>query len=108
MKVKVNRKLSEGQYRVNFEVGSFTPDELQKMDSFGVPLISLAWGGVGNQPRTSGQIALTQITAIYNASFNNEEDAKKYEATVLAQIRAAVERLRSSQDKFSSSEEVPL
>jgi hypothetical protein len=108
MKVRVNRKLSGGYYHVNFEVGDFTPDEVQKMGSFGVPNINLLWGGGVSKPRNSGQVPLNQISNTYDIAFTDEAEAKKYEETVLKQIRDAVERLRESQDKFSSSEEVSL
>ena len=107
MKVKVNRQLSSGQYHINFEVGDFTPDELAKMDSFGVPFITLQWkrpgGGVATTP-----IALNRVNKGYDAIFNTEEAAKAYEEGVLTQIREAMQHLRESQDKFSSSEEVSL
>jgi hypothetical protein len=45
MKVKVNRRLSSVFYHVNFEVGEFTAEELQKMASFGIPQINLQWQG---------------------------------------------------------------
>jgi len=41
MKLKVNRLLSQGRYKVNFEVSDFSQDELSKMSSFGIPKISL-------------------------------------------------------------------
>jgi hypothetical protein len=42
------------------------------------------------------------------ASFATEEATKNYEESVLKQIREAVERLRESQDKFTSSDEVAI
>jgi len=107
MKVKVNRRLSAGFYYVSFDVGDFTPDEVQKMGSFGVPQITLRWGG-GGPGLASGQIALNQISAKLSAGFQTEDQARKYEEEVLAQIRKEVARLRERQDKFSSSEEVAL
>jgi len=107
MKVRVNRQLSGGYYHINFEVSDFTPDEVQKMASFGVPQIRLQWGG-GRKNIGSGAIALNQINKSYDMSFDNEAEAKEYEEAVLNQIREAVKRLRDSQDKFSSSDEVPL
>jgi hypothetical protein len=108
MKLKVNRKLSGGYYHVNFQVADFTSDEVQKMASFGVPQIALRWGGGPGNPNYTGPIALNQISTQHDAAFQVEDEAKKYEENVLNQIRAAVQRLRDSQDKFSSSEEVAL
>jgi hypothetical protein len=107
MKVKVNRQLNAGAYHVNFEVADFTVEELKKMGSFGVPQIQLQWinPGIG---RTSSAVPLNRISQQYDAVFNTEIDAKKYEEGVLNQIRGAMQRLRESQDKFSSSEEVAL
>ncbi len=107
MKIKVNRRLSGGWYHVNFEVGDFTSDEIKKMGSFGVPQINLRWGGAGTAASV-GKIALNQVGKQFEAAFSNEADAKKYEESALTQIRDAVQRLRESQDKFTSSEEVAL
>jgi hypothetical protein len=106
MKLKVNRLLNAGKYHVNFEVGDFTPDELAKMASFGSPIIQLRWMSGSN--RIASGIALNQINNRYDAIFDDEQEAKDYETGVLNQIRDAIARLRESQDKFSSSEEVDL
>jgi hypothetical protein len=107
MKVRVNRQLSAGVFHVNFEVSDFTAEELKKMGSFGVPPINLQWRTSGGN-RASGVIPLNQINNGLDAIFNTEADAKKYEEGVLAQIRDVMTRLRESQDKFTSSEEVAL
>ena len=90
---------------MNFEVGDFTAAELAKMSSFGVPSVTLVWvtapGG-----RLSGQIAINQIGKRFDATFDTEQEAKKYEEGVLTQIRTAMQRLRESKDDFSSTEEV--
>ncbi|MGD1106113.1 MAG: hypothetical protein ABR865_03650 [Terracidiphilus sp.] len=106
MRVKVNRLLSAGKYHVNFEVGDFTPEELAKMSSFGVPMIGLRWASQAGS--SAGSIALNQISKAYDAIFVSEQEAKKYEEGVLAQIRVTMERLRTSKDEFSSSQEVEL
>lgn len=106
MKVKVNRVLSSGLYHVNFEVGEFTPDELNKMERFGIPAISMQWERAGN--RVSGSVSINQINKSRDAIFSTEVEAKKYEEAVLSEMREAMRRVRESQDKFSSSEEVAL
>jgi hypothetical protein len=106
MKVKVNRRLSGGAYLVNFEVTDFTTEELQKMASFGVPQITLTF--VAGSGRVTSKIPLNQVGKNYEAGFAGEADAKNYEEGVLNQIRDSVRRLRESQDKFTSSEEVAL
>lgn len=106
MKVKVNRQLKAGKYHVNFEVSDFTPDEVGKMSSFGVPTIEMVFTTAAGQTRSN--VALTQISSSLNASFGTEEAARAYEQKVLTQIRAEVERLRDSKDAFSSSQEVEL
>jgi hypothetical protein len=108
MKVKVNRRLSAGYYHINFEVSDFTSDEIQKMGSFGVPQINIQIGGGPNSGRTALKVALNQISGKLGAGFSTEAEAKKYEDDVFKQIRSAVQRLRESEDKFSSSEEVAL
>ena len=78
------------------------------MGSFGVPQITIQFGGGPNAGRATTQQALNQMSSKFDAAFPSEAEAKKYEESVLAQIRSAVVRLRESEDKFSSSEEVPL
>jgi hypothetical protein len=108
MKAMVNRRLSGGYYHVNFLIGEFTTDDVQKMAAFGAPAIQIQFGGAPGTARSSTQVALNQLSPQWDAAFPTEEEAKKYEEAVLSQIRDAVKRLRESQDKFSSSEEVPL
>ena len=108
MKVTVNRQLSAGYYHVSFDVADFTPDEVMKMGSFGVPQISVIFTSQGAVGRATGNVPLNQINRKIDAAFSSEAEAKKYEETVLAQIRDAMKRLRESEDKFTSSEEVPL
>lgn len=106
MKVKVNRSLSSGVYHVNFEVGHFTPEEIAKMESFGAPTITLRW--TTSNGKSIARIALNRIANVYDATFDTEAEAKKYEEAVLSDIRTALERLRQRNDEFSSSDEVEL
>ena len=106
MKVKVNRALSQGKYRINFEVGGFTSDELSKMASFGVPTISMKW--MNGTTLTTSPIGLNQISNGLEAVFPSEELAKQYEDQVLTQIRNSMQSLRERNDGFSSTQEVDL
>lgn len=104
MKIKVNRLLSAGKYHVNFEVSDFTPEEISKMASFGIPQVDLRSATqVGQQVM---RVPLTQINKNYNAVFALERMAKEYEEAVLTKIRTEMDRLRASKDEFSSSDEV--
>lgn len=106
MKVKVNRRLNAGLYRINFEVSDFTPEEVAKMASFGIPQIKVSFSaGTGLVPT---EVALNALNNRIEAAFPTEEQAKKYEEGVLGQIQAAMKRLRDSQDGFSGSQEVQL
>ena len=58
------------------------------MASFGVPQINLRWGGDPGKPIHVGKIALNQVGIHYDAAFQVEEEAKKYEDGVLNQIHA--------------------
>jgi hypothetical protein len=106
MKLKVNRQLSGGQYRVKFEVSDFSPEEVSKMSSFGVPLIQVRVVGV--QGQTSVGVPLTNLNNVKDAVFNSEQDAKNYELQITEQIRNALLRIRNSKDEFSSTNEVVL
>lgn len=106
MRVKVNRLLTAGKYHVNFEVSDFTPDELAKMSSFGVPTIEMRLSSAGGS--TVVRYALNQINKSHNSIFGQEAQAREYENSVLEQIRSAMNRLRESKDGFTSSEEVDV
>lgn len=107
MKVKVNRVLSGGLYHINFVVGDFTPEEVAKMNSFGIPTIRMRRGVPGNRPIVV--IPVTQINPQqFDAAFVAESEAKEYEQDVIDQLRAELKRLHGMEDKFTSSEEVPL
>lgn len=106
MKVKVNRQLSGGRYHISFEVSDFTADELAKMESFGVPTVRLQW--LAQNSHYAANVAINQISKKYVAVFGAEPEAKEYEEHVLNELRTEIQRLRESQDKFSSSEEVPI
>jgi hypothetical protein len=106
MKLKVNRLLSQGEYKVNFEVSDFSPEELSKMSSFGIPPIRLKLTTASGT--TSRYVGLNQINKNLEARFPEEELAKQYEAEVKAQISRALEGLRQRKDEFSSSEEVDI
>jgi hypothetical protein len=107
MKVKVNRVLSAGRYRINFEVGDFSADEISKMESFGVPSIKLRWYNANGALMLSA-VDINRINSKLEAAFATEAEAKDYEQAVLNQLREEMLRLRERQDKFSSSEEVAL
>jgi hypothetical protein len=108
MKVAVSRQLSGGRYYLSFQVGEFTQEEIIKMNSFGVPPINLQWLEPPNNNVRAGGIPLNQIGRNYRAGFPTEEAAKEYEKSVLAQIQAAMQRLRESKDDFTSAQEVQI
>ena len=108
MKLTVNRRLSEGYYYVSFDATDFTPEELQKMDRFGIPQVPLKSGGGPGKGISSIVVPLNQLTGRYNAGFRTEDEAKKYEELVIKQIRDSVQRLREAEDKFTSSQEVSI
>lgn len=60
MKVTVNRQLTAGIYYVSFKVGEFSPDEVAKMQSFGVPNIPIKDGLPPPQQKTV-LLPITQI-----------------------------------------------
>jgi hypothetical protein len=106
MKVIVNRQLAGALYHVSFKVSDFTPDELQKMQSFGVPIIDIAVGFPGRVGRS--KVPVTGIAENMKIAFSTEQDARAYEETVLGQIREAMKSLRERKDDFTSSAEVNI
>lgn len=105
MKVKVHRQLANGVYQVAFDISDFTPEELKKMSSFGVPKVSVQYfGNSGMNIRRD--LPLNKVTRDWVANFDDEKAARSYEAEVLAQVKNTVTSLRLKRDLFSSSDEV--
>lgn len=107
MKLTVSRQLSEGYYYVAFAVSDFTPDEVKKMESFGVPQINILQGGPPGA-RQAYKLQITRVSPSYKASFPNDEEAKKYEENVVTQIRQAMKSLRERTDDFTSTAQVDV
>jgi hypothetical protein len=105
MKVKVSRSLSNGRYHVGFVVSDFTADEVKKMASFGVPVLSMRW--TQNNGPAAGPVAINQING-QTASFGLEQAAKDYEAEILNGLRTAMQSLRERKDEYTSTQEVEL
>jgi hypothetical protein len=109
MKLTVNRLLNGGIYGVQFSVSDFTPDEVKKMESFGIPRVEVLVGGP--MPNTSIQPYRMQITKLspqHKANFLAEDEAKNYEEKVVTEIREKMKELRARTDDFSSTHEVDI
>lgn len=106
MKLKVDRQLSGGLYHVAFTVSDFTPEELSKMASFGVPTARILLGPPNG--RQTYKLLVTQIASQYKASFPTEEEAKKYEQEVVTEVSEGMKSLRARKDDYSSTQEVEL
>jgi len=106
MKLKVNRELKDGLYHIAFAVSDFSPDEVKKMQGFGVPLIDILHGTPSG--RQGLKLQITQVAPGYRASFPAEEQAKAYEDKVVSQIREAMKSLRERTDEFTSEQEVEV
>jgi hypothetical protein len=107
MKVTVNRQLRGGAFFVSFTVSDFTPAELEKMQSFGVPGISILYRGAAGG-RLSASVGINQINEKIVAEFATEDEARKYEEAVLHQMREVMKRLREVRDDFTSAQEVDI
>src|SRR6202035_4647660 len=106
MKATVNRQLTNGQYIVRFTLSEFSPDELVKMNSFGIPVIQLSQMVQGIRRQIA--VPITQINPNMAASFSSEQDANQYQESVMNQIRQAMVSLRERKDDFTSTQEVNI
>jgi hypothetical protein len=106
MKLIVNRQLTGGVYIVAFTVSDFSAEEIRKMETFGVPVISMMLKGPTD--RVNFQMPLNRIAPQHKAVFSAQEEAKTYETRVVTQIRHAIESLRERADDFTSSSEVDI
>jgi hypothetical protein len=106
MKLTVNRQLAGGIYFVSFNVSDFTPEEIQKMESFGVPSVGMMLNGPGN--RSSVVLSLNRIAPAHRAAFSTDEEAEGYVDGVVRQVREAIAHLRLRTDDFTSSSEVDI
>jgi hypothetical protein len=108
MKLNVSRQLRGGFYMVSFRVGDFSPEEVQKMQSFGVPSIELVFTPAGFTTQGRDNVPLNQVSEKQIARFQSENSAREYETRVLEQIRSAMQTLRERKDDFSGSDEVAI
>jgi hypothetical protein len=92
---------------VTFIVSDFTSEELDKMQKFGIPVITMMRTNLA-RGRQTFQTAITQINATLVASFPTEEEAKRYEEEVINQIRTSMAAVRQRNDDFTSSETVNI
>jgi hypothetical protein len=106
MKATVIRSLQGGVYYVAFSFSDFTPEELAKMRSFGVPTVQIRVGVYGQQ--TASNIQITQINANHVAGFTNQPAAEEYQASILGQVKSAMEALRQKKDEFTATAEVDI
>ncbi|SRR6266404_1419562 len=105
MKVNVERQLNAGTYFVAFRVADFSAEEIQRMQSFGVPTVAMFHG---INPRQALRLGLNQINEKWKAGFVSESEAREYETRVLKDIRDAIQSLRDKKDEFTSSSEVAI
>ena len=106
MKLRITRELKDGLYHIAFAVSNFSPDELKKMQGFGVPVIDILRGVPSSHQ--SLKLQLSQISPGYKAGFLQEEQARTYESRVVAQIRSVMKTLRERMDEFTSAQEVDV
>lgn len=106
MKIKVERRLSNGIYYVSFSAGDFTDDERSRFEKFGTPTVELILGRPGLQTRHSRTV--TSINEKHAVGFESAEIASEYEKRVLGEIRSKMEILRGLSDDFTSSGEIEM
>jgi hypothetical protein len=107
MKVIVNRRLASGLYWLDFAVSDYTPEELKKMESFGVPTLDILFGPNPGQ-RQPVKLPMTQLSQQHKVNFPTAKEATEYEQRVVNQIRSLMQALRERKDDYSSTEEVSI
>lgn len=106
MILKIDKKIEGGSYRVEIAALSFTPEEQQKITTFGSPLISIAPKNFFN-----GNTFLTSLPIhIINHSFtfNDEAIADKFVIDIKQRIKDGMNELRSKKDGFTEEKEYEL
>src|SRR3989338_2113366 len=106
MKLKIEKKLEGGVYKVEVHASSFTTDEIQKMSKFGSPTISIlpltTW-------HAGSLVNRLPVHALGNTfQFDKEEKADKFVSDMQARVKAAMEELRSKTEKFTVNQEYEL
>jgi hypothetical protein len=106
MKLKVDKTIDGGSYKVIVVAVSFTPDESSKISKFGSPLISIA-------PRTffNGRSTLRALpihTINHSFVFDKEEEADQFVTNIKERIQSAMEELRGKEDKFTEEKEYEI
>ena len=108
MKLRIEKKLEDGEYRIDIETSAFTQDEQQKIDKFGSPVVSLDPKHVferNNQGTFIIQTSLPIHAFNHSFTFKVEHEAEVFVQSMTDRIREAITDLKSRTDHFTGENE---
>lgn len=107
MKIRVNKSVTGGRYRISFQATEFTEQERAQFSKFGIPTVVLL---IGSEDTSlyKYQAPVTGLKDDHAAVFKTPEAAKAYETKIVNDIREAVEKVRGRRDDFTSIDEVSI
>lgn len=108
MKLKINKKIEAGIYKVDISVDNFTPKEQLQISKFGSPKILLSPQSIV-RPHPFSPITSLPIHSInHSFVFNNEQSADSFVNIMTDRIKTALEELRKKEDNFTEIKEYEL
>jgi hypothetical protein len=104
MKIQVTRFIRDGVYYVSFASKNVTPEDAAQFEKFGIPVITIQIGPPVS--RRDFPAYINNLQPNMAAGFATEEEAKDYEAKLLASASLLMEALKKKKDQFTSTTEV--
>ena len=99
MKLKIEKKIEGGIYKVEIVASAFSAEEIKKMSTFGSPNISVmpesAW-------HAGNYVSAVPVHALgHTFQFGTEDQADNFVVNMRSRIATAMSELRSKTDKFT-------
>jgi hypothetical protein len=99
MRLRIKKLLKGGEYFVSFENVDFNPDEMEKIDKFGMPSVDFSQDGLGTHKLSEINVSL---------KCQNVEEAEHSINSVTQNIKDRLIELLAQVDNFTGEEVVEL
>lgn len=102
MKVQVQTRLENARYFVTVSLRDFEKVDIEKMQKFGTPLVSIYPKEALYNNTWTGELPLYDFYVTFD--FESPDEADEYIVMLKERIKEAMEYLRSLEDTFSRKE----
>lgn len=107
MRLIIDKKLQGGKYSVHIKVIDLNADELDRIQKFGSPMVSLSPQSYYTaQGYLRFEIALHAFDHVFE--FDSEQSAVSFVESMRKRITEANEKLKNKKDSFSSTDNYTL